>query len=123
MCIRDSSFLGRYCQQIAPGSTVSVRVETPSFTRTYQTQLQIEKAVVDEPQFINTKALSFTGPTLGLTFPEEIPFFGGSNLSLGVPQVPAQLAIDPSGYIQFAYGHDFRSEMLNWKSEGQKRCV
>ena len=41
------SFLGRYCQQIAPGSTVSVRVETPSFTRTYQTQLQIEKAVVD----------------------------------------------------------------------------
>lgn len=115
------SFLGRYCQQIAPGSTVSVRVETPSFTRTYQTQLQIEKAVVDEPQFINTKALSFTGPTLGLTFPEEIPFFGGSNLSLGVPQVPAQLAIDPSGYIQFAYGHDFRSELLDWKSEGQKQ--
>lgn len=115
------SFAGQYCQQIAPGSAVTVRVETPSFTRTYQTQLQIEKAVVDEPTFINTKNLSFTGPGLSLTFPEEIPFFGGSNLTIGMPQAPAQLVIDPSGYIQFAYGHDFRSETLNWKSEGQKQ--
>ena len=115
-------FDGDYLRRIVPGSAVSLVMETnDGQTRTFEMQLQIEEAVVEEPQFINTNSLSFTGPSLKLHFPDDIPFFGGSDLSLAVPQIPAQLYIDPSGYIKFAYGHDFSSDALNWKSDDQKK--
>ena len=115
-------FDGEYLRQIVPGSTVSLRMKTnDGEIRTFETQLRVEKAVVEEPKFINTNNLSFTGPSLKLHFPDTIPFFGGSDLSLAVPQIPAQLYIDPSGYVKFAYGHDFHSEALNWKSDDQKK--
>ena len=114
------TFNGRYAQLIVPGSSVGVRVETNSFSKEYQTQLTVEKAVVDEPQFLDTNNLSFTGGNLSLTFPSSIPFIGGSKLSLDMPWLPAQLMIDPTGYIMFAYGKDFKSEELNWKHESSR---
>lgn len=115
-------FDGEYLRQLVPGSAVSLRMQTKDGqTRTFETQLQIQEAVVEEPQFINTDNLSFTGPSLKLHFPDNIPFLGGSDLSLAVPQIPAQLYIDPSGYVKFAYGHDFHSEELDWKSDDQKK--
>ena len=114
------TFAGAYCNKIVPGTTVSVRVETPSFNQTYATQMKIEKAVVEEPVFKNTQAINFTSGGLSFTFPSSIPFIGGSKMSLDLPFLTGQLAIDPSGYIQFAYGRNFQSEELSWKSESLK---
>ena len=114
------TFAGAYCSKIVPGTTVSVRVETPSFNQTYATQMKIEKAVVEEPVFKNTQAINFTSGGLSFTFPSSIPFIGGSKMSLDLPFLTGQLAIDPSGYIQFAYGRNFQSEELSWKSESLK---
>ena len=114
------TFYGAYCQKLVPNSTLSVRVETTSFSKTYSTQLRVEKAVVEEPAFIDSKAISFTSGGLNFRFPSSIPFIGGSTMSLGIPGVNGQLAIDPSGYIQFAYGRNFQSEELSWKSESMR---
>ena len=114
------TFAGAYCSKIVPGTTVSVRVETPSFNQTYASQMKIEKAVVEEPVFKNTQAINFTSGGLSFTFPSSIPFIGGSKMSLDLPFLTGQLAIDPSGYIQFAYGRNFQSEELSWKSESLK---
>lgn len=114
------TFQSPYGQIIAPGASVTVRVEAGSFTKTYSTQLKVEKAVVDEPQFLNTNQLSFTGNGLVFRLPAQIPFVGGTNLSLNLPFMPAQLMIDPSGYIQFAYGKSFQSEEMNWKYDSLK---
>lgn len=114
------TFAGAYCSKIVPGTTVSVRVETPGFNHTYATQMKIEKAVVEEPVFKNTQAINFTSGGLSFTFPSSIPFIGGSKMSLDLPFLTGQLAIDPSGYIQFAYGRNFQSEELSWKSESLK---
>ena len=114
------TFYGAYCQKLVPNSTLSVRVETTSFSKTYSTQLRVEKAVVEEPTFKDSKAISFTSGGLNFTFPSSIPFIGGSTMSLDIPGVNGQLAIDPSGYIQFAYGRNFQSEELSWKSESMR---
>ena len=114
------TFYGAYCQKLVPNSTLSVRVETTSFSKTYSTQLRVEKAVVEEPTFKDSKEINFTSNLLNFTFPTSIPFIGGSTMSLNLPGVNGQLAIDPSGYIQFAYGRNFQSEELNWKSESMR---
>ena len=113
-------FTNRYCQQIVPGSTVSIRVESDDFTRTYQTQLKVKKAVVEEPQYSNQKNASFTTGGFKFRFPDSIPFLGGTEMSLDFPGAPAQLMIDPSGYIQFAFGKNFQPEEASWKSESLK---
>ena len=114
------TFQSSYGRILAPGTAVTVRVEAGTFKKTYTTQMKVEKAVVDEPQFLNTNNLSFTGSGLNMMFPTQIPFIGGSQLSLDMPFAPAQLAIDPTGYIQFAFGKTFESEELNWKYDTLK---
>ena len=114
------TFRGQYAQIIPTGATVSIRVETPGFTKTYDTRLLIQDAVVEEPDFRNMSALTFTGGGLGLEIPDFVPFIGGAKLSLEIPMLPAQLVIDPSGFVQFAYGKTFESEELNWKAESEK---
>lgn len=114
------TFAGTYCSKIAPGTVVSVRMEASGITKTYQTQMHVEKAVVEEPTFKTSKAINFTTGGLSFTFPSSIPFIGGSKMSLDLPFFNGQLAIDPSGYIQFAYGRNFQSEELSWKSESMK---
>ena len=85
------TFAGAYCSKIVPGTTVSVRVETPSFNQTYASQMKIEKAVVEEPVFKNTQAINFTSGGLSFTFPSSIPFIGGSKMSArsALPHRPA----------------------------------
>ena len=82
--------------------------------------MRVEKAVVDEPQFLNMNNLSFTGSGLSMTFPSSIPFIGGKKLMMDMPFAPAQLMIDPTGYIQFAFGKSFQSEELSWKYDSLK---
>lgn len=82
-------------------------METPSFNQTYASQMKIEKAVVEEPVFKNTQAINFTSGGLSFTFPSSIPFIGGSKMSLDLPFLTGQLAIDPSGYIQFGLRPQF----------------
>mgnify|MGYP004557633129 FL=1 len=114
------TFRGEYARTMVIGTPVSVRVETPGFTKTYDTRLMVKEAVVEAPEFKNTSALSFTGGGLGLQIPDSIPFIGGTTLSLDIPGLPAQLVIDPTGYVQFAYGKSFESEELNWKKESER---
>lgn len=114
------TFQNPYGKILAPGTAVTVRVEAGTFVKTYSTQMRVEKAVVDEPQFLNTNNLSFTGSGLSMTFPSSIPFIGGKKLMMDMPFAPAQLMIDPTGYIQFAFGKSFQSEELSWKYDSLK---
>ena len=117
-----TTFVGEYCRLIVPGSTVSIRAEIPStgYNHTFQTQLKVEKAYVEEPLFDNKTFINFTPGALSLKFPNEIPFIGGLQMNLSLPFVNSQLVIDPSGYVQYAYGKTFESEELSWKKESEK---
>ena len=114
------TFRGEYARIMTIGTPVSIRMETQGFTKTYDTRLMVKEAVVEEPDFKNTSALSFTDGGLGLHIPDSIPFIGGTTLSLDIPGLPAQLVIDPTGFVQFAYGKSFESEELNWKKESER---
>ena len=116
------TFTGEYCRLIAPGSTVSIRAEIPSksYNRTFQTQLKIEKAYVEEPVFNNDQFISFTPGGLSFQFPADTPFVGDLQMNLSLPFIQSQMVIDPSGYIQYAYGKTFESEELSWKQESLK---
>ncbi len=117
-----TTFVGEYCRLIVPGSTVSIRAEIPStgYNRTFQTQLKIEKAYVEEPVFNNNQFISFTPGGLGFQFPADTPFVGDLQMNLSLPFIQSQMVIDPSGYIQYAYGKTFESEELSWKKESLK---
>ena len=41
-------------------------------------------------------------------------------MNLSLPFIQSQMVIDPSGYIQYAYGKTFESEELSWKQESLK---
>ena len=116
------TFTGEYCRLIVPGSTVSIRAEIPSksYNRTFQTQLKIEKAYVEEPVFNNDQFISFTPGGLSFQFPADTPFVGDLQMNLSLPFIQSQMVIDPSGYIQYAYGKTFESEELSWKQESLK---
>lgn len=117
-----TTFVGEYCRLIVPGSTVSIRAEIPStgYNRTFQTQLKIEKAYVEEPVFNNDQFISFTPGGLSFQFPADTPFVGDLQMNLSLPFIQSQMVIDPSGYIQYAYGKTFESEELSWKKESLK---
>ena len=117
-----TTFVGEYCRLIVPGSTVSIRAEIPStgYNRTFQTQLKIEKAYVEEPVFNNDQFISFTPGGLSFQFPADTPFVGDLQMNLSLPFIQSQMVIDPSGYIQYAYGKTFESEELSWKQESLK---
>lgn len=113
------NFSGPWCQRIAPGTTVSFRVQCDNFDQIFTTQLNIQKAVVEEPLLDANKMFSLIPGDFSFQIPSEIPFIGGSRMSLGVPTMKASLLVDPSGFIQLAYGKSFASEAASWKSENE----
>lgn len=112
-------FSGPWCQRIAPNTVVSIRLQSGSTDLTVPTQLSIEKAVVEEPLIDANQMLSLVPGDLSFQFPNSIPFFGGSKMSLGLPFMKISMLVDPSGFLQLAYGKSFVSDTLNWKQENQ----
>lgn len=112
------TFSAPYARLIAPGTTVSLRVETQGFANTFDTQLMSKKAVVDEPVYRDADVKAFSG-SVELKIPDGVPFLGGQTLSLAIPGVKGQLVIDPTGFAQFAYGKRFEAEEQNWRQESE----
>ena len=112
------TFSNAYAKLIAPGATVSIRVETPGFTRTVDTQLISKKAVVDEPVYRDADALTVSG-SVGLKNPDGVPFIGGRTLSMAVSGLNGQLVVEPTGFARFAYGENLKSETQDWRQESE----
>lgn len=115
---QEVTFTKDWCRTLSPGSSVSVKIKTDSGAeQTFPLQLVVEKAVVDKPiSDINT-AFSLLGNTFSFTLPDDMPFLGGSNLNIDLPEPKIKIYIDPSGDVMLGYGKSYTDPTLEWKSE------
>lgn len=109
------SFPGKWLQTLVPGSDVIIRVTLDGEkTYDYKTQLVVEQAVVNEPVTDQSKAFDVLSSFFSFNLPDDLPFIGGMNLSLNLPQPSkVQLMIDPSGDIFLRIGESYTID--EWK--------
>ena len=112
-------FEDQWLSKLPPGAKVSFTLKTGKNSYTTNTQLDIQKAMVDEPFFSKSALFSFTSGTTGIGFdiPGKIPFISGSRLAIDIPGKLPQVVYTPSYMVMFAWGYDFKPEQANWKSE------
>ncbi|MBP3522854.1 MAG: carboxypeptidase regulatory-like domain-containing protein [Clostridia bacterium] len=114
-------FEGKWLSMLKPGEKVSFKIITKDKQEyTFDTQLDIQKAVVDEP-FLSSSStlLKFFGGDGGFGFdiPSAVPFIGGARLAVSIPGKAPKLMILPSGRAMFAWGATFSSKDASWKSD------
>ena len=106
---------------LQPGTKVSFKIITKDKQEyTFDTQLDIQKAVVDEPFLSESSTLfKFFGGDGGFGFdiPTSVPFIGGSRLAVSIPGKAPKLMILPSGRAMFAWGATYSSKDTSWKSD------
>ncbi|MGN0992313.1 MAG: carboxypeptidase-like regulatory domain-containing protein, partial [Candidatus Ventricola sp.] len=114
-------FEDTWLRKLLPGTKVRFKIVTKDNQEyLFDTQLDIQKAVVEEPFLSSSSTLfKFFGGDGGFGFdiPSEVPFIGGSRLAVSIPGNNPKLMILPSGRAMFAWGTDFTHEQLSWKSQ------
>ena len=117
----EFEFKDAWLSKLLPGTKVYFKIVTKDKQEyVFDTQLDIQKAVVEQPFLSSDSALfKFFGAAGGFGFdiPKEVPFVGGTRLALNIPGNNPMLMILPSGRAMFAWGTDFSHEQLSWKSE------
>lgn len=122
------TFEKEWLRILHPEAKVSFKLTTNGQEYTFDTRLQIEKPVVDEPFFDHSALFSFTSGSggFGFTIPGDVPFISGSTLSLSIPGNYPTLMILPSGMGMFSWGYDFAPEKATWKTDDtqdQERAI
>ncbi len=106
---------------LQPGTKVSFKIITKDKQEyTFDTQLDIQKAVVDEPFLSESSTLfKFFGGDGGFGFdiPTSVPFIGGERLAVSIPGKAPKFMILPSGRAMFSWGATYSSKDTSWKSE------
>lgn len=117
----EFEFKDTWLRKLLPGTKVYFKIVTKdSQEYVFDTQLDIQKAVVEEP-FLSSDSTLFklfgSAGGFGFDIPEGIPFVGGSRLAVNVPGINKKLMILPSGRAMFAWGNDLAQEQLGWESQ------
>ena len=106
---------------LQPGTKVSFKIITKDKQEyTFNTQLDIQKAIVDEPFLSESSTLfKFFGGDGGFGFdiPTSVPFIGGERLAVSIPGKAPKFMILPSGRAMFSWGATYSSKDTSWKSE------
>ena len=106
---------------LQPGTKVSFKIITKDNQEyTFDTQLDIQKAIVDEPTLSESSTLfKFFGGDGGFGFdiPTDLPFIGGSRLAVSIPGKAPKFMVLPSGRAMFSWGATYSSKDTSWKSE------
>lgn len=111
-------FEDQWLSKLVPGDRVSFAIRTGGAQYTTDTQLVIQKALVDAPVLSRNALFSFDGNSNGTAFsiPGNAPFIGGSRLSVDIPETLAQAVYLPSYQALYALGDDFKAEQANWQT-------
>lgn len=106
---------------LQPGTKVYFKIITKDKQEyTFDTQLDIQKAIVDEPFLSESSSLfKFFGGDGGFGFdiPSELPFIGGERLAVAIPGKAPKFMILPTGRAMFSWGATYSSKDVSWKSE------
>ena len=106
---------------LQPGTKVYFKIITKDKQDyTFDTQLDIQKAIVDEPFLSESSSLfKFFGGDGGFGFdiPSELPFIGGERLAVSIPGKAPKFMILPTGRAMFSWGATYSSKDTSWKSE------
>ena len=106
---------------LQPGTKVYFKIITKDKQDyTFDTQLDIQKAIVDEPFLSESSSLfKFFGGDGGFGFdiPSELPFIGGERLAVSIPGKAPKFMILPTGRAMFSWGATYSSKDVSWKSE------
>lgn len=106
---------------LKPGTKVYFKIITKDKQDyTFDTQLDIQKAIVDEPFLSESSSLfKFFGGDGGFGFdiPTSVPFIGGERLAVSIPGKAPKFMILPSGRAMFSWGATYSSKDTSWKSE------
>ena len=117
-------FKNQWLSMLPPGAKVSFKITSDGHEYVYDTQIDIQKAIIEEPFFSDSPLFTFFSGHGGFTFDiadkVPIPFIGNSTLSLDIPGNYPQFMFLPSGLGMFAWGRDFMHEDLKWESQDSK---
>ena len=111
-------FEDQWLCKLIPGTKVSLTIKTGGMEYTTDTLLVIQKPMVEKPILSGSALFSLTGGSnsLGLSIPKELPFIGGSSLSLDIPDSLSQAVYLPSYRALYALGYDFKPEQAGWQT-------
>lgn len=111
-------FEDQWLSKLVPDTRVSFAITTGGAQYTTDTQLVIQKALVDAPVLSRNALFSFDGMANSVDFsiPGNAPFIGGSRLSLDIPETLARAVYLPSYQALYALGDDFKAEQANWQT-------
>ena len=114
-------FQDEWLSMLQPGGSVFFKIITKDEQEyTFETQLDIQRVVVDEPFLRDSSTLfSLFGGDGGFGFdiPATVPFIGGERLTVSIPGKAQKLMILPSGRAMFSWGAGFSSKDTSWKRE------
>ncbi|MGN0795005.1 MAG: carboxypeptidase-like regulatory domain-containing protein, partial [Aristaeellaceae bacterium] len=106
---------------LKPGTKVYFKIITKDKQEyTFDTQLDIQKAIVEEPTLNESNSLfKFFGGDGGFGFdiPSELPFIGGERLAVSIPGKAPKFMVLPTGRAMFSWGATYSSKDVSWKSE------
>ena len=123
------SFKGDWLRKFKPGAKVSVRLTAGDGTsQTFDTQLMVQRGVLDGPLFDQSGAMSsiLSLGGLGFTLPSSLPsFLAGSSIGFDLPSkyIP-QIGINLDGSAYFAMGISMKDvtgadDAALWKTQDQ----
>ena len=122
------TFKGKWLSLLHPEAKVSFQITTGGKTYDFDTQMKLEKPVVDEPFFDHSALFSFTSGSggFGFTIPGDLPFISGSKVSISIPGNYPTFMILPSGLGMLSWGYDFAPESTGWQTDDaqdQQRAI
>lgn len=119
------TFGDQWLSKLLPGAEVSFTIRTGGKEYTTGTLLVLQKALVNAPALSRDALLAFPdGLSAGIA--NDVPFIGGSRLSLTLPDSLSQSLILPSGAALYALGYDFKAEQADWQTrdaEDEARAI
>lgn len=121
-------FEDQWLRKLVPGTRVSFTIKTGEEQYTTDTLLVIQKALVEAPVLSKSALFTFAGRSnvWDFSIPDDIPFIGGSNLSIDIPDTLPQTVYLPSNRAMYALGYDFKPEQALWQTrdaEDEVRAV
>ena len=120
----EFEFQKQWLKMLKPGTKVYFKIITKDKQAyTFDTQLDIQNAVVEKPFLSSDSALfKFFGAAGGFGFdiPKEVPFVGGSRVAVNIPGKNPMLMILPSGRAMFSWGATYSPKDTSWQTEDSK---
>nr|MDD6336399.1 carboxypeptidase-like regulatory domain-containing protein [bacterium] len=112
-------FEDQWLSKLLPGAKVSFTIKAGGQNYTTDTLLVIQKALVEEPFFSKSALFSLISGSnsVGFNIPSNIPFIGGSRLSIDILDNLPQAVYLPSYSTLFSWGYDFKPEQANWQTQ------